>query len=420
MRYYLNSNLSSEVVRCGVVAFLAIVSACSVAGAQNQTAATADKAGNTSIIGVARKAAKSSTDDTPTNVLAPAEWKRVDAAVERALTWMSSQQQEDGSYPSLDTGQPAVTSLCLMAFMAHGHAPGHGQYGLRLERAADFVLACQKENGLLAKVGIDVPEISRELNAHLGTCTAYDHAISSLLISELYGMSEPRRAQRMEGAVKRALDATLKMQRWPKDKESDKGGWRYVDDRDESDSDLSVTGWNLMFLRSARNAGFDVPKAAIDDAVTYIRRCYSKKYGTFEYWIDRMDGRTRGMAGAGILALAHAGYHNSAEAQSTGAWILKQKFESYNESVQNPDTRVVDRYHYSLFNCCQGMYQLGGKYWSEFFPRVVPVLLANQQADGSWPADSYRVDAKFGNAYTTALVVIALGAPNQLLPIFQR
>ena len=66
------------------------------------------------------------------------------------------------------------------------------------------------------------------------------------------------------------------------------------------------------------------------------------------------------------------------------------------------------------------MYQLGGRYWEEFFPRIVPILLANQQADGSWPADSYRIDATFGNAYTTALVVITLGAPNQLLPIFQR
>lgn len=408
MRPYLNSEMKSQARRCGVIAILTIVAACSFAGAQNNTARAIEKAG------------KGSADDTPTNVLAPDEWKRVDGAVERALTWMATQQQDDGSFPSLQTGQPGVTSLCLMAFMSHGHAPGNGQYGARLERATDFVLACQKENGLLAKVGIDVPEISREIDHHLGTCTAYDHAISSLLLSELYGMSEPNRAQRMEGAIKKALAATLLMQRWPKDKESDKGGWRYIDDRDESDSDLSLTGWNLMFLRSARNAGFDVPKEAIDDAVAYIRRCYSKKYGTFEYWIDRMDGRTRGMAGAGILALAHAGYHNSSEAQSTGAWILEQKFDPYNESILLPATKVVDRYHYSLFNCCQGMYQLGGKYWQDFFPRVVPVLLANQQSDGSWPADSYRIDAKFGNSYTTALVVITLGAPNQLLPIFQR
>ena len=42
-------------------------------------------------------------------------------------------------------------------------------------------------------------------------------------------------------------------------------------------------------MLGAGNAGFDVPKNAIDDAVAYVRRCYSKEYGTFQYWIDRGD-----------------------------------------------------------------------------------------------------------------------------------
>jgi hypothetical protein len=66
------------------------------------------------------------------------------------------------------------------------------------------------------------------------------------------------------------------------------------------------------------------------------------------------------------------------------------------------------------------MYQLGGRYWEQFFPGVVKTLLANQQSDGSWPAESHFHDAQFGNAYTTALMVLTLGAPNQLLPIYQR
>ena len=49
------------------------------------------------------------------------------------------------------------------------------------------------------------------------------------------------------------------MQLWPKDSPADRGGWRYIHDLDDVDSDLSVTGWQLMFLRSARNAGFEVP-----------------------------------------------------------------------------------------------------------------------------------------------------------------
>jgi hypothetical protein len=51
---------------------------------------------------------------------------------------------------------------------------------------------------------------------------------------------------------------------------------------------------------------------------------------------------------------------------------------------------------------------------------MVKVLLDAQAADGSWAPESNQNDTPFGNAYTTAIGVIALGAPNQLLPIFQR
>jgi len=122
------------------------------------------------------------------------------------------------------------------------------------------------------------------------------------------------------------------------------------------------------------------------------------------------------MTGAGILALAHAGFHDSPEAQSAGRWMLEHPFVEYNGNDNSP----VDRYHYSLFNACQGMYQLGSPYWEKFFPRVVATMLARQNANGSWNAESLQRDRGFGNSYTTALSVLALGAPNQFLPVFQR
>ena len=172
-----------------------------------------------------------------------------------------------------------------------------------------------------------------------------------------------------------------------------------------------------MFLRSARNAGFNVPSTAIDDAVAYIRRTFDKERGTFHYRINRGDGRSRGMTGAGVLALGHAGFHKSQEAQRAGQILLEYSFDVYNATEPFP-TR--DRYHYSLFNCCQGAYQLGSPYWEQFFPRTVNAVLRHQRADGSWDAEAFHRDRRYGNSYTTALVVLALGAPNQFLPIFQR
>jgi hypothetical protein len=206
------------------------------------------------------------------------------------------------------------------------------------------------------------------------------------------------------------------MQVWPKDSPADRGGWRYIHDLDNVDSDLSVTGWELMFLRSARNAGFEVPTERIEDAVAFVKRSFDQQSGIFIY-STRKPSRTRSMAGAGILALAHAGLHHTPEAQRAGDWLLAHPFDQYNATIPS---QASDRYHYGLFTCCQAMYQLGGKYWVQFYPPAVEAVLANQQPDVSWPIDSQYHDAPYGNAYSTALVVIMLGAPNQLLPIYQR
>ena len=46
--------------------------------------------------------------------------------------------------------------------------------------------------------------------------------------------------------------------------------------------------------------------------------------------------------------------------------------------------------------------------------------ITNQRRNGSWDPDCHDYDAKLGRAYTTALAVLALSPPYQLLPIFQR
>jgi hypothetical protein len=360
--------------------------------------------------------AKHNADSSQAKVLSPDEWRRLDAAIDRALDWLIAQQRPDGSFPTLERGQPGVTSLCVLAFLAHGHSVGEGKYGPQLDRAAEYIIACQKQNGLVTRLGPEGPRITADVANEIGEPAAYNHAISSLTLSEMYGMGQPKRAAQLKQLIEKSLAATLEMQRWPKDLAVDRGGWRYVTDDGINDSDLSITGWQLMFLRSARNAGFNVPQQPIDDAIQYVRRTFNTNYGTFAYVTTPSSRPTRAMSGAGILALAHAGLHHSTEAQRAGEWMLQHSFAPYNGS----DNSLVDRYHYSLFNACQGMYQLGSPFWEKFFPRVVVTMLAHQNPNGSWDAEGLPRDRPFGNSYTTALSVLALGAPNQFLPVFQR
>ena len=61
----------------------------------------------------------------------------------------------------------------------------------------------------------------------------------------------------------------------------DAGGWRYS--VYGSDADLSVTGWQLLALRAAKNVGCDVPSDRIQAAVDYVRKCYDPRTGGYTY-----------------------------------------------------------------------------------------------------------------------------------------
>ena len=352
-------------------------------------------------------------------VLNDEQLKRLDTSVERGLEWLATQQKADGSFKSIETGQPAVTALCVMAFLAQGKTTSDREYGPVISKAIDFICAQQKRNGLLSAISpnaVPIPRGSVAQHEQL-TPAIYNHAIGSLALAEAYGQCTGEQSKRVAGVVEKALSATLEMQSWRKHRR-DKGGWRYLCKPHPEDSDLSVTGWMVMFLRSARNAGFDVPTESVDKAVAYMESCFQKQTGTFCYVSRYPKSVTRAMVGAGVLAMAHAGKHKSEMAKKASDYILKCDFTKFNHEPQCQVTWLNDRYNYGVFLCTQAMYQQGGEYWQQFYPPVVEAIVGAQDADGSWPPEPR--DKEFGNCYTTALCVLSLSVSDQLLPIFQR
>jgi len=156
-------------------------------------------------------------------VLSPAKWQQVEKSVDHALAWMATQQAADGSFPTLAAGQPAVTSLSVMAFLSRGHQPGLGPYGQRINRAIDFVIACQKSNGLIALQPAD----PRDKEETARFAAVYNHAISGLMLGEVYGQVSGPRAKAAKQAIERALQFSRQLQLRPKPP-IDKGGWRYI------------------------------------------------------------------------------------------------------------------------------------------------------------------------------------------------
>ncbi len=345
----------------------------------------------------------------PFEVLSPAQRTKVERSIQQGLEFLAGQQQPNGSFLSRDSGQPGITGLCVMASLSNGDTPGQGPDGERLSRAIDFVLSCQRDDGLLSFVE---PERG---HVHDGASHAvnYNNAIAGLMLGEAYGMCSDEQNTRIHKAMKSALAFMRKQQLKPKRQAKDRGGVRYKHQRLYVDADLSVTSWQIMFMRSALNAGFDVPKEYVDDAMTYVKSCYSDRWGSFVYGHSSFDGvPTRGTAGGGIVCLSLSGQHNSDMAQQTGRWILEQSFDRYNNGA--------GPYHYGAYYCSQAMFQLGGDDWEQFYPPFVDSLTRFQRNDGSWDIERNVNGDTFGNCYTTALCVLALTPPYQLLPIYQR
>jgi len=339
-------------------------------------------------------------------LLSPEQWSRLDRAVDRGLAFISKSQSPDGSFPTANSAQPGVTSLCVVALLARGRQPGKGPYGVQIERAIDYVLEMQNP-----RIGAIMPD--RFTSGGSTDDFIYSHAISGIMLAEVYGMTDAKRHERIRAAIIKALDYTRRQQKLRKWNPDDQGGWRYID---RAQSDLSVTAWQLMFLRSARNAEFEVPEEWVKGAMGYVHRSFDVNERGFVYALSGRDRFcTRGMVGAGIVSLALGGEHRSETAKMAANWILENSFEPYNNR-RGPE----DRYHYGAFYCSQAMFQLGGDYWRRFFPPLLEVLIEAQHRDGSWDAESVEGDAVFGNVYTTAITVLALATPYQILPIYQR
>ena len=191
------------------------------------------------------------------DALSPAKWRQMEESVDRALAWLVAQQQADGSFSTAASGQPAVTSLGVMALLSRGHQPGAGPYGEQINRAIDFVLSCQLEDGLFCQIVPGPVWICRQ-PSHTAL---YNHAIAGLMLGDVYGQVTGEQAKRIKTAIEKALVFTRQMQTRSKPA-NDQGGWRYMRLEIPTDSDLSVTAWQLMFLRSAQKRGISGASAA--------------------------------------------------------------------------------------------------------------------------------------------------------------
>lgn len=349
--------------------------------------------------------------------LPPAEWARVEGAVDRGLAWLASQQEQDGRFPGEDSAQPATTAFGVMAFLSRGHTPDQGRYGATISRAIDFVLATQSRRGYFSLLPVVPPggHLSPTQTVH------YNHSIAGLMLGEVYGMTSGERSTRIEAALAKALAYHRDVQSWQKETESDIGGWRYGEPGSpKASSDMSVTGWALMFLRSARNAEFNIPKQYFDEGLDFVERCYEERVdlhdkGVFRYRPLASDPNgspqiTMANTASAMLTLILGGRIDHPGIERGVVWFRTHPY---------PKPWQDGYFYLATYYSSQAMAQVGGETWEQVFPQIARNLLDAQDETGAWPMGS-GVEAKLGSGYTTSLAILALTPAYQLLPIYQR
>ncbi len=312
-----------------------------------------------------------------------------DKAIAKAVDFLFTQQRQDGSFT--DKYPTAMTGLAVMAAMAAGHTPDDTNRGPAIRRALNFVLSQMSDDGYFG----------RNDNSRM-----YGHGICTLMLTEAAGMTRDEVLERkLLEACKRGVKVILNAQAIQKGG-GHQGGWRY--EPTSGDSDLSLTGWQTMALRSAKNIGISVPNTAISAAVTYIRENAGPD-GGFAYQ-GKADHPV--LRGIGMLALPVCGVYDAPELGKSTAKMMA-----------DPPKWQGPWFYYRTYYAAVGTYQMGDEAWNKFYPFIDEALISHQNADGSWPeppGNNELSNYAPTPIYSTSMAVLALAVHSHLLPIYQR
>jgi hypothetical protein len=355
-------------------------------------------------------------------------------AVERGLRYLAlNQDAESGawiadvgyklnnSYNIVAVNRPhvGVTALALMAFLAGGHVPGRGEYGERVSRGLEWLLA-------QVSTGESAEEEDGFITAHKSRM--YSHAFATLFLAEVYGMhaqGDERLRDRLRSALEKAVRFTYSTQ-------NDEGGWRYHPLA--PDSDMSITVCQIMALRAASNAGIAVPQAKIEKAKRYVSLSAVRgdeglrwgmggrgsSRGGFRYQLQPSSRVSFPLTAAGVTTLYGAGvYDHHDPLIEAGIGYLSENHKSFTATYGMSIGGIRKGhyfFYYGHYYAVQALYVYGGAEWEEYFENTRRALLDMQSpTDGSWPNNVGP-----GPNFSTAVGTLVLEIPFGYLPIFQK
>ncbi len=315
-------------------------------------------------------------------------------AVELGLKWIAAHQRLDGSWrlnlkDTLCKGQcqhsgtressTAATGLALLAFLGAGYTQDTGPYQDEVQRGLDY---------LQSKIRIS------KFGGSLAEPTMYSHAIATMALGEAYAMTEDGE---LHSSLQAAMDYIIAAQHHG-------GGWRY---NVQQPGDMTVTGWQIMALKSCELAGLDVPDevwTAADKFLDSKQSNYGSTYGYIK------PGEKNSPTAVGLLARMYSGWSRDTVALQQGAERVAEWGPSQSD--------IYFDYYGTLV-----LHHLQGDYWKDWNVQMRDYLVSTQDRrghqNGSWHFEDQHGSVG-GRLYTTAMAVMILEVYYRYLPLYEE
>jgi len=326
-------------------------------------------------------------------------------AVADALDWLKRQQMKDGSWSlkgdyedgSSIENKVSATAMALLAFQGAGHTDRAGMHAKTVEKGWRYLFRQLDADGSFLQGG-SIPNQHRP----------YTQAQATIALCELYAMTgDPELKPKAQAAINYSLQ-------W----QAPEGGWRYTPG---VESDLSVTGWFLMALQSARMGKLDVPDEALVNVERFLGTVASKPLegqdfplgSRYQYRDSRAEKATPTMTAEGLLCRQYLGWNQDDPRLVQGMDYLLENPIRWDE----PDV-------YYWYYATQVAHHLEGDAWRNWNKDMRQIIPENQlkrgREKGSWDPAGDDNGVKAGRLFMTCLCTYMLEVYYRHLPIYSK
>lgn len=310
---------------------------------------------------------------------APVPEEKRDPIVEKALVYLATQQQPDGSFRyQVSPHDAAATGLAMLAFLSAGVPADDPKYGDLLKKSAIYLMSRQEKTG--------------QFKDRAGSPMMYSHGIATWALAEYTVAQGEKAPAALRAALEKGVQLIVVCQ-------SNRGGWRYSP-TPNLDGDMSITGWQAQALRAAKKAGCKVPRATFEKIEKFVDACRRQNLG-FAYTPGGPPSPA--CTAWGTLQLLHSGVKPEQEdVQALRDVVLRE--------VPRNRTYVL----YTLHAQAQALVHFEKTSTEKGYAQIAELLKRMVKPETGEIAGKYG-EERYGSVYTTSLAVLALTARNAKL-----